>query len=113
MSAPSDAESTSLSSQHSPDTEVTKRLSNSLSLEHFHHPLSPVYSTIAPPSLPLTPALPMIAPSSFPLNQPVSPEYRSISPLSFAFHFPVSPSLAVPYFPGSLTEIPHRRTSFA
>jgi len=101
MSAPSDAESTSLSSQRSPDTEVT---SNNLSREHFHHPVSPVYFTIAPSSLPLhhpvfqecptitppsfllIPALPMIAPSSFPLNYPVSMERSTIVPPSFPLY---------------------------
>src|SRR6266446_2819092 len=185
MSAPSDAESTSLSSQHSPDTEVVT--SNNLSREHFHrpvspeyraiippsfplhdpaqypdmhlssytfnHPVSPGYPAITPPSVPLTPAYPVIAPSSFPLNRPVSSEYRAIippsfplynptayldmppssftfnhpvfpecptiTPPSFSLHrpvFPVHPTItspSAPCFPGSWTQIPHRRTSFA
>src|SRR6266478_163112 len=136
MSAPSDAESTSLSSQHSPDTEVT---SNNLSREHFHHPVSPVYFTIAPSSLPLhhpvslerstivPPSFPLydlapypdVHPSSYTFNHPFSPEYRAVAPPSFSLHRPVSPvhptitSPSVSCFPWSWTQIPHRRTSFA
>jgi len=93
---------------HSQGTEVTERLSNSLSQERLHHPISPGYPTIAPslpplshqvfpeypaitpPSFPLIPAYPIVAPSSFPLSHPVSPGYCAIIPPSFSLNGPAA-----------------------
>ncbi len=93
---------------HSPGTEVTKRISSSLSQERLYHPVSSpasAYPSIAPSSLPLNrpvfPEHPAITPPSFPLSHllGVSPAYPSIASSSFPLDhpaFPEHPSIATP-----------------